>query len=141
MQPTDELRTRLRAWISERIAPDGSDADTNFLDSDLDELIERCRSLEETAWRAWMQKAGWVLEGKTLVLEKSIGSERLKLASPLDLSKQFREMADYYYSLIPPDLAPGGTQEQTSRVFSMQPDPDLSPTRPAIDDLSRLIPQ
>jgi hypothetical protein len=131
---------RLRSWIAERIPEGGSEADTAFTDQELIEIAEGYDNLYNVAAEAWRLKAGWVYEGaggKGLAVEKSVGSEKLKFATPADRHAHFLEMADYYDSLAP---TPEGSVEGSAVMAQEQPDVlGLEALRSGECDISRLI--
>lgn len=134
MVPTDELRTQLRALLNERIPEGGSASDTRFTDDDIDRLLTASLSMNEAAWRGWVEKASFVFEEDGGVLEKRVGSEVLKLTAPKDKAAYAWEMAGYYEGLIPEEAGSG------SRLFAFEPPPELSFVVPETEtDLSRLI--
>jgi hypothetical protein len=96
MVPTPELRTKLRKLINERI-PDGkSDADTNFLDSELNELLESASNIYGAAKAGWTMKAG-MLQEKTE--SYSIGQEKYDMTSLKDQLSHALAMAEQYSSM------------------------------------------
>lgn len=129
--------------IDERIAAGGTAADTSFADAELDAwFLVPSDSLEEAAWRGWLMKMGWALsEASGTLLEKSVGSERLKFASS-DARSQFehaRAMADYYYALIPESEQEALATK--SLVLSMHGEDVLGTKTICYEDLSRLLPE
>jgi hypothetical protein len=131
----DEVRL-IRSWIGERIPEGGSEADTRFTDQQIREMAEPFSYLEEVAAEGYRLKAGWVIEDTGGVVEKSVGSERLKLTDPAKIRDYYLEMADYYQSLVPID--PSSTEG--SMLFA-QEGPDVLGTRKLLcgTDISRLI--
>jgi len=57
MTPTAELRTKLRKYLNEKIPVGGTDADTRFLDSELDEMLTEVANIYQAAARGWVIKA------------------------------------------------------------------------------------
>lgn len=132
MTPTPTLREHLRALIQERIPVGGSESDTSFTDAQLDTwFLVPSSSLEEAAWRGWLVKAG---DDRGGVIERTIGSERLRFANP---DPTFAlSMADYYYGLLPEDPLEG------SQALELEPGDVLGTARyvNADPDISRLLP-
>ena len=136
MEPTPELRTRLRSLIAERIPEGGDEIDTNFTTTDIDGLLKAADVIEEAAYRGWILKATWVLEGKELLISANVGGESFNFATPFELHKAFMDMADYYKAQIP---LPAQDANPGSRIFSMAPDPAFDRVPAGTRDLSRLI--
>lgn len=97
MTPTVELRTRLRKLLNEKIPADGTEADTNFLDSELDQLLVEATSVYGAAATGWTEKAA-LLQGQ--IESYSVGQEKYdmtslkdQLAHALAMAEQYREMA------------------------------------------------
>lgn len=133
MEPTDDLRTRLRAWLRERIPAGGTDADTRFTNAEIDDLLSASDSLEQAAWMGWMEKAAMIHEEGGGVVERSVGSERLKLVDPSKKAAFALQMADYYYGLIPEPVGAG------SKLMELEPPDVLGTKRDGYSDISRLI--
>lgn len=139
MDPTPELVALLRRKTAERVKdrdadPDGS-LTTNYSDDDMEQFLVDASSIEEAAYTVWVEKAGLYLEGKAIVVETSIGSEKLKLASAIDRHKYAVAMADFYASLIP-----DADDSVTSVVMEAAPDPALFVDEEIpYTDISRLI--
>jgi len=134
LTPDADLRTRLRAWLNERIPAGGTAADTRFSDAEIDRLITEADVLEAAAWRGWSEKAAILQEEDGGLIEKSVGSERLRLVDPGKRAAFALEMADYYYSLIPSAVGGG------SKLYGYQPPDVLHTEDPAgTKDISRLL--
>jgi hypothetical protein len=128
---------KLRAWIDERIPEGGSEAATNFTDAELQEMALEHDNLYTLAAEAWRLKAGWVYSEGGGVVEKSVGSEKLKLASPKDRYAYYLEMADYYDSLAP---TLEGAVAGSAAMEAEQPDVlGLEALKAGECDISRLI--
>ena len=116
----------MRAFIHERIPAGGTDADTTFTDAELDALLlVPSVTVEEAAFRGWLLKAG---EDRGGIIERTIGSERLRFAEP-DPTFALK-MADYYSGLMPT----GGSQ-----LAELDPPDVLGTKRFQERDISRLI--
>ncbi|NSW90218.1 MAG: hypothetical protein HPY74_05985 [Firmicutes bacterium] len=93
MTPTTELRTRLRKLLNEIIPAGGSEADTNFLDSEIDDLLKENSNIYEAASAGWTMKAG-MLQEKTE--SYSMGQEKYDLTSLKDQLAHALAMAEQY---------------------------------------------
>lgn len=137
MDPTPELVALLRRKTGERIKDPDADPTgsltTNYSDAEIQGFLQAASSIEEAAYYVWIEKAGLYLEGKAIVVETSIGSEKLKFASSIDRHKYAVAMADFYESLINDDAA------STSVLAEASPDPALFVDEPRYEDISRLI--
>lgn len=96
MTPTAELRARLRKLLNEQIPAGGSEADTRFLDSDLDTLLIEATSIYGAAAAGWTMKAG-MLQGQ--IESYSVGQERYDLTSLKDQLAHALAMAQQYASM------------------------------------------
>jgi hypothetical protein len=81
MTPTLELRQRLRKLLNELIPAGGSDSDTNFLDTELDEILAEATSIWDAAATGWTIKAG-LLKGK--IERYGVGQESYNLTALKD---------------------------------------------------------
>jgi hypothetical protein len=88
MIPTPELRTKLRKLLDERIPEGGSDADTRFLDADIDELLIDAANIYEAAAAGWTLKAGMFQRELGQIESYAVGQERYDL-------RKLQEMIDY----------------------------------------------
>lgn len=93
MTPTAELRTRLRRLLNEQIPPGGSDSDTNFLDTDLDVLLEEARNIYAAAAAGWTEKAGFL---QNQIESYAVGQERYDLTSLKDQLAHALAMSQRY---------------------------------------------
>lgn len=140
---TEEEITELRRRIAERIKDPVADptgaTTTAFTNDEIDALIEAAKLtnpdeyMERAAYDGWMLKAGWALEGKIILLESSIGSEKMKFATPLDRYKHALEMAKFWQGKFSGSADVGVVLEQ-------EPDPVVIPDEVyAVDDITRLF--
>ena len=97
MTPTPELRIRLRKLLNEKIPVDSTEADTNFLDSELDQLLTDAATVYGAAATGWTEKAA-LLQGQ--IESYSVGQEKYDMTSLKDqlthalaMAEQYREMA------------------------------------------------
>lgn len=139
MDPTPELVTLLRRKTAERIKDPVADPTgaltTNYSDDEMEGFLEAAASIEEAAYLVWVEKAGLYLEGKAIVVETAVGSEKLKFATAIDRHKYAVAMADFYAGLIPDTENLG-----TSVIVEAEPDPALFIEQPPqYEDISRLI--
>lgn len=93
MVPTEDLRKRLRKLLNEVVGAGQTDGDTNFLDSEIDELLTEADSLQGAASAGWMLKAG-MLEGQ--IESYTTGQESYKLTSLKDRIAHAKDMAKHY---------------------------------------------
>ncbi len=95
MIPTIELRTRLRKLLNEVIPPGGTENDTNFLDTELDEILIESSSIYGAASTGWAMKAGLL---QSQIESYSVGQERYDLTSLKDQLSHALAMASHYAS-------------------------------------------
>lgn len=93
MEPTELLRIRLRKMLNERIPELGTEADTNFLDAELNQLLVESASLNVAAAAGWREKAG-LLQGD--IESYSTGTEKYDLTSLKDRLNHALAMAAQY---------------------------------------------
>lgn len=93
MEPSNMLRTRLRKLLNEVIPAGGSEADTKFLDTDIDLLLMEADSLHGAASAGWLEKAG-MLQGD--IESYSAGTEKYDLTSLKDRLNHALSMAKQY---------------------------------------------
>ena len=96
MIPTAELRTRLRKLLNEKIPANGTEADTNFLDSELDQLLTEATSIYGAAAAGWAEKAA-LLQGQ--IESYSVGQEKYDLTSLKDQLDHALKMAEQYKNM------------------------------------------
>lgn len=93
MTPTPELRTKLRKLLNETIPAGGSETDTNFLDSEIDDLLNSAANIYSAAAAGWTMKAG-MLQEKTE--SYSVGQEKYDMTSLKDQLTHALAMAQQY---------------------------------------------
>lgn len=96
MTPTVELRIRLRKLLNEKIPTDGTEADTNFLDSELDQLLVDATSVYGAAATGWTEKAA-LLQGQ--IESYSVGQEKYDMTSLKDQLTHALSMAEQYQNM------------------------------------------
>ncbi len=96
MIPTPELRTKLRKLLDERIPEGGSDADTRFLDADIDELLIDAANIYEAAAAGWTLKAGMLQRELGQIESYSVGQERYDMRKLQDMVNYALKMAETY---------------------------------------------
>ena len=101
MTPTDDLRNRLRRALDEAIPTGGTDADTRFLDSEIDELLTDAAYLEAAAAEGWTRKAARAISERGGLEESSVGSEKLKFVSIDSYRRHCLDMAALYRARVP----------------------------------------
>lgn len=96
MEPSVALRARLRKLLNEVIPAGGTEADTNFLDAEIDLLLTEAKSLNGAASVGWMEKAGLLqgdIEGYSSGTEKyDLTSLKDRLSHALAMAKQYADM-------------------------------------------------
>ena len=107
MTPTVELRVRIRKYLNETIPAGQTDADTRFLDSELDELLTEAVNVYQAAGKGWVVKAS-LLQGD--IESYSVGQEKYDLTSLKDQLGHAVTMASQYASL--------GTSAASGKVAS-----------------------
>lgn len=81
----------------------------------------------------WLEKAA-IIHGETGgAVERSVGSERLKLVDPGKNAEFAMKMADYYFGLIPEPAGAG------SKLMEFDPPDVLGTQDTGRTDISRLI--
>ena len=96
MTPTTELRTKLRKLLDERIPEDGSDTDTRFSDTDLDELLIDAINIYEAAAAGWTLKAGMFQRELGQIESYAVGQERYDMRKLQDMVNYALKMAETY---------------------------------------------
>ncbi|GIO36207.1 hypothetical protein J41TS12_10680 [Paenibacillus antibioticophila] len=96
MEPSIALRARLRKLLNEVIPVGGTEADTKFLDAELDMLLTEADSLQGAASSGWLEKAG-LLQGD--IESYSAGTEKYDLTSLKDRLNHALAMAKQYAEL------------------------------------------
>lgn len=99
MTPTDELRTRLRKLLDEKIPAGGTETDTRFTDDDLDELLLEASTVFAAAAVGWTMKAGMYQAEMDGVEEYRLGQESEKLTSLKDRLDYALKMAGKYEAM------------------------------------------
>lgn len=96
MTPTLALKTRLRKYLNEVIPAGKTDADTRFLDTELDELLAEAENVYQAAAKGWVIKAG-LLQGD--IESYGVGQEKYDLTSMKDQLAHALAMANQYADL------------------------------------------
>lgn len=96
MTPTTELRAKLRKLLDERIPDGGSDADTRFLDADLDELLVDAANIYEAVAAGWTLKAGMLQQELGQIESYAVGQERYDMRKLQDMVNYALKMAETY---------------------------------------------
>ena len=96
MTPTDELRVKLRKLLNEPIPSGGTENDTRFLDSELDDFLTEASTIYSAASTGWTVKAGML---QSQIESYSIGQEKYDLTSLKDQYTQALTMADKYAAM------------------------------------------
>jgi len=98
MTPSPELHQKLRKLLNEMLpSPPGTDADTNFTNAEIDDLLRAAPNIYAAASVGWAEKAA-LLVGD--IESYGVGSEKYTLSSLRDrlahaqaMSKQYQEMS------------------------------------------------
>lgn len=96
MLPTPELSTRLRKYLNEMIPAGKTEADTRFLDTELEELLTEAENVYQAAAKGWVIKAG-LLQGD--IESYSVGQEKYDLSSLKEQLAHALAMAGQYNAL------------------------------------------
>jgi len=113
MQPTAELRARLRKLLNDPVPASDSAEQPTFSDDELDQLLLEARNIYAAAAAGWTMKAG-LLQAE--IASYSVGQERYELTSlterlnhALAMAKQYAELAQVgvggvILKLTPPEV-------------------------------------
>lgn len=112
MTPTEELRTRLRKLVDERIPFGGTAADTRFSDEDLDEFLTESGTINQAAAEAWENKAARAFSEQGGMTETTVKDETFKFVDPKKFKEHCRDMAQFYRDRDATPVAGNG-----SRIF------------------------
>jgi hypothetical protein len=96
LTPTAELRTKLRKLINEQIPAGGTETDTRFSDSDLDDLLTESTTVYAAAATGWTMKAGMF---QSQIESYTVGQEKYDLTSVKDQYTQALAMAEQYAAM------------------------------------------
>ena len=96
MTPTTELRIKLRKLLDERIPEGGSDTDTRFSDTDLDELLIDTTNIYEAAATGWTMKAAMFQRELGQIESYAVGQERYDMRKLQDMVNYALKMAETY---------------------------------------------
>lgn len=96
MMLTEELRAKLRKLLDERIPEGGSDADTRFLDADIDELLVDATNIYGAAAAGWTLKAGMLQRELGQIESYAVGQERYDMRKLQDMVNYALKMAETY---------------------------------------------
>lgn len=99
MTPDDSLRARLRKLLDEKIPAGGTEADTRFLDADLDELLLEADSIFEAASVGWTMKAGMYQAEMGDVERMTLGQETEQMVALKERQEYALKMADKYAAM------------------------------------------
>lgn len=100
MIPTPELRAKLRKLLDERIPEGGSDTDTRFSDTDLDELLVEATNIYEAAATGWTMKAAMFQRELGQIESYSVGQERYDMRKLQDMVDYALKMAEAYSRMV-----------------------------------------
>jgi len=96
MTPTAALRTRLRKLIDEVIQTGETEADTRFLDSELDDIFDEVDDIWAAAAQAWLEKAGMYQREMGDIEQEGFGQEATRLTALRNRQDYALKMAELY---------------------------------------------
>lgn len=96
MTPTNQLRTKLRRLLDEKIPAGSTDAETRFLNEEIDDLIQEARSVYSAAAAGWTEKAGMYQREMADLEQTTTGQETYRLTSLRDRMTYALKMAETY---------------------------------------------
>ncbi len=117
MTPTPELRARLRKLLDEQIPAGGTEADTRFGDSDLDEILTEAASIFGAAAVGWTMKAGMCQREMDSLEGYTLGDRDEKLTSLKDRQAYAFAMASQYTAMAQSTLGSVILQVQPPEVI------------------------
>jgi hypothetical protein len=82
MTPDATLAAKLRRYLDEKIPPGGTDADTRFTNTEIDDLLTENTSLEAAAAAGWEEKAAKAFSERGGMVSHTAGDESTKWADP-----------------------------------------------------------
>ena len=98
---TVQIKEVLRKYLHEKIPPDGTELDTNFTDTELNELLQNADNVYAAAAQGWRFKATLSPVEVGQIQKYSIGQETYEKTSASDyvdyclqMAKMYDEMAD-----------------------------------------------
>jgi hypothetical protein len=118
MVPTDELRTKLRRLVDESIPAGGTDGDTRFLDTEIDDILTGSENVLYAASQGWTEKAGKIGDELGQMVETQAGDERHKRVALKDALEYCLGMAKVYE--VKGDKAKAEEDREGSRLLGFQ---------------------
>ena len=117
MTPTPELVVRLRRYLGEKIPPGGTEADTRFMDKELEDLLEESQTIFGAASLGWTEKAAMIQTEMGDVEETRTGQETYRFTQLKDRLSHAQTMAQDYRKREREEL----TKSKGSFMFSIAP--------------------
>lgn len=96
MTPTADDRERLRRLLDERIPAGGTEADTRFTDTELDEILTDAPNVHAAAAEGWRRKAAMIARELGPVASTRAGDAEVQSVSVRDAVAYCLQMADMY---------------------------------------------
>lgn len=93
---TDEFKKKLRKYLHEVIPPDGTAADTNLSDEDIEELLADADNIYSAAAQGWRLKATISPMEPGQITKYSIGQETYERSTASDYLSYCMQMAQMY---------------------------------------------
>lgn len=112
MEPTEDLRSRLRKMINDMIPQGGSDSDATFSDAELDDVLKESSNINYAASELWTIKAGLL---QCDIESYSAGNEKYDLTSLKDRLNHALSMAQKYK-----EQAESMGKDQNSVIFKFK---------------------
>lgn len=116
MLPTPETITKLRKMLNEVIPASGTEADTNFTDSELSDLLAPADNIYVAASLGWTLKAGFL---KERIEKYQVGQENYTETSLKDALDFSLKMAAQYTALAENSKITG--QPQSGIILKVKP--------------------
>ena len=112
---TVQMKDVLRKYLHEKIPPDGSELDTNFTDTDIEELLQDADNIYSAAAQGWRIKATLLPVEAGQIKKYSIGQETYEKTTASDYLDYCLQMAKMY-----DELAEKADNMNSSRIFTVR---------------------
>lgn len=99
MTATPELRIRLRKLVSEVIPSGGTEADTRFMDAELDAVLGEVTNIWAAAAELWQMKAALLIDERGTVDSQSMGPQSVQYINLSTYIDNALKMVDRYKAL------------------------------------------
>lgn len=117
MTPTPELVARLRRYLGEKIPPGGTEADTRFMDEELEDLLNESKTIYGAASIGWTEKAATIQSEMGDVEETRTGEETYRFTQLKDRLSHAQTMSQDYLKREQEELK----KSKASFMFSIAP--------------------